>query len=520
MNWRKNASLFPAHYSKEHFMKKMAIMPALVTLLALSACAPGPKYTKPVVSTPAKFHEDLSDKAGVSDLKTWWKQFNDPVLDGLIDQSVSANYDLLRATQRIDEARAMLGRERANYGPTGNMTGSYTKSSQSLTNRGTKHQLEPNKPVPVRIERRSHIYDAGFDANWELDVFGRVRKRAEAAKADLQALEEDRRFVLITLIGDVGRNYIELRGAQELFALTVKNLHTQEETLKLTRARFEAGLNTELDVSRSEAQVATTEAQIPGYREQIDLSIHRLSVLAGKEPGALFAELDQPAPMPVLPPATFAGLPSALLERRPDIRSAERNLAAQTARIGAAKADYFPRFILTGNWGLSASDLENMDRYDSQHYSFGPRIEWPILDAWRTKYNVKAARSREEQARADYHQTILLAFEEVENSLVTLQQQLNRGRILDRAVVANRRAVELAHELQSNGLVDFLSVLDTERELLASESARAQSQIDATSNMVTLYKSLGGGWETFEPLEDGKPASAAPVSTKPTASTP
>jgi NodT family efflux transporter outer membrane factor (OMF) lipoprotein len=425
-----------------------------------------------------------------ADLTRWWTSFNDPLLDSLVERAVQSNLDLRLAEARVREARALRGVTAAGAWPALDLSASYTRSrtSENAFSQG-------GQPGGIAGDPQS-LYKTGFDASWEIDLFGGVRRRVEAADADIEASVEDRRATLVTLLGDVAKNYIDLRGFEHRLAVAQANLKVQQDTLHLTKVRFEAGLSSDLEVAQAEAQVNTTAAQIPALESLLKQAGHRLAVLLGREPGALSDELSGQGKIPALPSEVLIGLPSELLERRPDIRRAERQLAAATAEIGAATADLFPRFFLTGAGGLQSISAGDWFGGGSRFWSVGPTIRWPLFDAGRIRANIEVRNARQEQALRQYEKTILTALEDVENALVNYYREQARHRLLADAVTANRRAVEMANELYLNGLNDFLNVLDTQRSLLASENDLAQSEAAMAANLVSLYKALGGGWET------------------------
>ena len=356
--------------------------------------------------------------------------------------------------------------------------------------------------IPFRIKKSGSggveydQFQAGFDASWEIDLFGGVSRAAEAADADISASVEGRRSVFVTLLGDVARSYIDLRGLQRQVAITNANIKSQEETLELIRLRYKAGLNSYLDVVRAEALVATTKSQLPSLERSLRQTAHRLSVLSGREPGALWEELSKESTVPIASSKIVAGLPSELLLRRPDLRRAERELAAASARIGVAKADLFPRFSLTGSFGLQSADAKDLGASSSQFWSFGPSVRLPLFTAGRTRANIRVQDARYEQALVRYEQSFFTALEDVENSLVAYSREQARREALAEASRASRDAVAMATELYSKGLIDFLNVLEAERSLFDSESRLVQSEAAVSSNLVALYKALGGGWES------------------------
>ncbi|HXG50191.1 MAG TPA: efflux transporter outer membrane subunit [candidate division Zixibacteria bacterium] len=464
--------------------------------LALAGCAVGPDYRRPETPLPARWGN--ASEPGISmesaDLARWWTAFKDPVLDSLVERAVRSNPDLRLAEARIREARATRAATAAGAWPGVDVSGSYTRSRSSehgSVSRSQGNATQPSQSLGVEQD----LFRTGFDASWEIDFFGRVRRSVEAADALIEATVEDRRNALVTLLGEVARSYVDLRGFQQRLAVTRANFKAQQDTLELTRVRFTAGLASDLDVARAESQVNTTAAQIPVLEAAIKQAAHRLDVLLGSEPGALWSELSKEAPTPTLPPEALVGLPSELLRRRPDIRGAERRLAAATAQVGAATADLFPRFSLTGAFGLQSVSASDWWSAPSRFWSIGPTLRWPVFDAGRIRANIEVRNAQQEQALRQYEKTILTALEEVENALVSYAREQARHRSLLAAVAANRRAVEMANELYLRGLNDFLNVLDAQRSLYAAENDLAQSRAAMASNLVALYKALGGGWD-------------------------
>ncbi|HZD40807.1 MAG TPA: efflux transporter outer membrane subunit, partial [Terriglobales bacterium] len=332
-------------------------------------------------------------------------------------------------------------------------------------------------------------------ASWEIDVFGGVRRSVEAAEANIGVAVEDRNATLVTLLGEVARNYIELRGFQHRLDVARANLKAQQETLDLTRVRFQAGLASDLDVAQDEALVNATAAQIPSLESSLKQSAYNLDTLLGLEPGALWGELSKEEPIPKLPPEVLVGLPSELLRRRPDIRRAERQLAAATAQVGVATAELFPKFSLTGMFNLQSISASDWLTAQSRFWSVGPTIRWPIFDAGKIRANIEIRNAEQEQALALYEKAILTGLQDVENALVNYAKEQERNRSLVQAVNSSRRAVQLVNELYSRGLTDFLNVLVTQRALYSAEDNLAQSNALMASDLVSLYKALGGGWQ-------------------------
>ena len=482
--------------TKKQLCNKFRCAAAGIIFLA-AGCAVGPNYQRPDLPVPAGWMEAQQKglDARSEDLARWWSTFNDPLLDSLVDRAVRSNLDLRLAEARIREARATRVVTAAGAWPTVDVSGSYTRNRASENAFGSPTQGAVVAPSGGGVDLDQNLYRSGFDANWEIDVFGGVRRSVEAADATIAATVEDRRDVLVTLLGEVARNYIDLRGFQRRLAVARANLKTQQDTLELTQVRFQAGLASDLDVAQQEAQVNTTASQIPTLESSVKQAAYALDVLLGLQPSALWNELAKEAEIPGLPPEVLVGLPSDLLRRRPDIRRAERQLAAATAQVGAATADLFPKFSLAGLAGLQSVSASDWVTGGSRFWSIGPTIRWPVFDAGRIRANIEIRNAQQEQALTQYEKSMLSAFRDVETALVNYANEQARYRSLIDAVAANRRAVAMANELYIRGLNDFLNVLDTQRSLYVTESELAQSQATMATNLVSLYKALGGGWQ-------------------------
>lgn len=472
---------------------------ATLGLMFLAAgCTVGPDYKNPDLPTPRTWNE--AQQSGIdatgTDLARWWTSFNDPLLDSLVERAVRSNLDLRLAEARIREARANRAVVAAGAWPTINTSGSYTRVRSSENAFAISPQGGVGGGTGGGSSLDQNFYKTGFDASWEIDVFGGVRRSVEAADATIDAAVEDRRDVLVSLLGDVAKNYIDVRGFQRQLAVSRANLKAQQETLELTRVRFQAGLASDLEVAQQEAQVNTTASLIPLLESSLKQAAYSLDLLLGLEPGVLAGELSQDVPIPSLPSKVLVGLPSELLRRRPDIRRAERQLAAATAQVGSAMADLFPKFSLTGVVGLTSISASDWLSRGSRFWNVGPTISWPIFDAGKIRANIEVRNAQQEQALTQYEKSVLSAFQEVETALVNYANQQETYRSLTDAVAANRRAVTMANELYIRGLNDFLNVLDTQRTLYITETALTQSQATMASNLVALYKALGGGWET------------------------
>jgi len=455
-----------------------------------NGCVVGPDYQSPTPAIPGAFQNAPNrTETGTNDLALWWKVFRDPRLDALIERAANANLDLRIAESRIREARALRGQARSAFFPTVGSAGSY---SRSLTSGNSLNGTGLNQfGIPLENDN----FSTGLDMNWELDVFGGTRRGVEAAAAELMAAGEFRNEARVSVLAEVGLNYLELRGLQRQLDITRDNLRSQEQTSAIARDRLNAGLSGELDVSRAVAQVERTRALLPPLEDGDQRAIHRLSVLLGTVPATLASELTPAGELPgAEAPGVPVGLPSDLLRRRPDVRKAERQLAAANARIGVATAELFPRFYLTGAAGLQGIEASDLFDAGSRFWSLGPSIRWPIFSAGRIRQGIRVQEARQEQALIRYEQAVLTSLEEVENALVSFGKEQDRHHALQASEAASRRSVTLAHSQHRAGLVDFLNVLTTERELLGIQDELTQSDRRLGQNLIRLYKALGGGW--------------------------
>jgi NodT family efflux transporter outer membrane factor (OMF) lipoprotein len=463
-------------------------------------CMVGPDYRPPQAALPDRWAGPTPGPAAAPpgiDLARWWTVFDDPTLIALEERAVRSNLDLKLAEARIRQARAARGIAAGALGPTVDGTGAAQRSrSPGLTSSWTDGQTRGVV---------SSFYEAGFDAGWELDIFGGIRRGIEAADADLLSAVENRRNVLVTLTAEVARNYIELRAFQQRIAIAQDNLATQAHSARLTRQRFEGGFASGLDVAIAGAQVATTASQIPFLESAARQSIYALGILLGREPADLIPELAPASPIPAAPPAAPAGVPSDLLRRRPDIRQAEADIHAATARIGVATADLFPKFTITGSAGVRSGDFSSWLSWTQRFYSFGPSASWRVFDTGRTRAAIEEQEALQEQAVIAYQQTLLRALQEVENALIASAKEQERRESLVSAVAANRKAVSLSKTLYAEGQTDFLSVLDAQRSLFVTEEALALSTSAVSTDLVALYKALGGGWGGEPPDERRSP---------------
>jgi outer membrane protein, multidrug efflux system len=466
----------------------------VVAVLCLGGCVVGPNYRTPPTDMPPAWTEPAKgvNPGAPAALTRWWTAFNDSVLDSLIGKAVVANKDLNIAKARVREARAQRSVVAAGLYPAFNASALYAFS------RGSANSPSATNPAPPSMSSFTgghDLYQAGFDSSWELDIFGGTRRSVEAATADLSAAEENLRDVLVVLLADVSNTYMQLRGNQLRVEIAGKNIETQRKTLELTQARFEAGLSSDLDVSQAKAALSTTEASVPALEAAADQQIHQLGVLLGLAPGALVGELSVQVPIPPAPPDVPAGIPSDLLRRRPDVRQAERQLAAATARIGVATADLFPKFSLTGVLGQQSVGLSDFARSASTFWGIGPTVSWPIFQGGKIVANIEVQNARQEQALVSYQKIVLVSLQDVEDALVAYSKEQATRQSLTDAVAAAARADEISRELYARGLVDFLNVLINDRALYNLQDQLAVSTQKVSTDLVALYKALGGGWE-------------------------
>jgi multidrug efflux system outer membrane protein len=466
------------------YANAIATASALITAALLTACAVGPDYKKPQTPVSPAFAEAESTTYSAEQSPAqFWKQFNDDTLNKLVDDALAANHDLRIAVGHLEEARAVRHQALFDLAPTVTAAGGYQK------------QQFPGVEDPVGPPYQTSYYDAGFDAFWELDMFGRVRRGVEATRAELQGAEANVRDAQVSVIAEVARTYFELRGEQNQLAVATRNVENQQATLQLTSARLNAGRGTELDTSRAQAQLSTTLSTIDPLEAAVARSIHRLSVLTGRDPNALQSLLSPAQDLPPLPQIASVGDPATLLRRRPDIRVAERQLAASTARIGVAVGDLFPKVTFTGNFGYAGQNMNALGESPTRMFLIGPSISWAAFDLGRVRARIAGARASTDVALAQYEQTVLRALEETENALVTHARTRDQLAHAADAAQSSATAAKLARVRYEGGVVDFLEVLDSERTQLEAEDRLAQSRTEAATSLIAVYKALGGGWE-------------------------
>ncbi|MCP4261732.1 MAG: efflux transporter outer membrane subunit [Planctomycetes bacterium] len=480
-----------------YFVPMCLIVTFTVYIFLFSGCQVGPDYVRPEYSVPDQWHQKAVQglEDGSADLQTWWKVFNNPVLESLIQRSCAENLDLQIAYARVMESRALLGVAAGEYWPDVDAVGAYSRS------RPSENGLLAG--LPVGTADQSNLHSMGVDSSWEIDVFGRISRSVESAQAYVEASIENYRDVLVSLYSEVARSYIDMSSIRERIRYAQNNIKLQQDTLGLTRKRREAELVPELDVQQAELILASTESTIPLLRQSEAQAIHRLSVLLGQSPAFLYEELSTASKIPDVPVDITVGLPTELLRQRPDIRRAERILAAETADIGIATAGLYPAFSLSGTFALEAQQIKDVGDSDSRTWGFGPAMRWNLFDGDRIRSSIKVQEAQSEQAMAEYEQTILLALEEVENAMVAFAEERIRVEALERSVSAAQKSVELVESLYKIGLTDFQNVLDMQRSLTNQQDQLAESQGLVAQNLVRIYTALGGGWKTSEPESEG-----------------
>lgn len=458
-------------------------------LLSIGCVAVGRDYETPQAALPAGWSEAHEPQftQHSAELAEWWRRLDDPVLDALVERAVGGGLDLREAVARVREARALRGVAAADRYPTLDADASYERRRDS-----------ENSPFGIRSTDYD-LYGTGLDASWEVDLWGRVRRSIEASDADLAASIEDARDVAVSVAAETAIHYVRLRAFQRRAGIARNNLALQEETLALVQARFDSGLVGERDLAQARTNLESTRSRVPELEFGWRNAENRLAVLLGLAPGALAAELAaDPADaqsIPVPPSGVAVGVPADLLRRRADVRRAERVLAAETARIGVAEGELYPRLALSGNLGVESDDVSNLFDADSRMFGIGPSLRWNLFDGGRLRRGVEAQDARAEQALVRWERTVLIALEETENAMSAfVREQARRSALLEASTQA-RRAVELAQTQYREGLTDFQAVLDSERALAELEDGLAQSDAAVATNLVVLYKALGGGWE-------------------------
>ena len=505
--------------------------------LLLGGCTLGPDFKAPSMFSPASWFASRPLPARVASVTAplpldpeWWKLFNDPILTRLEERVAASNLDVRLATIRLAESRQQRGLSGADQFAQFNGNASYTR--EKISNLGVAALIGGGAPSPASgsngLGGRTgavptnafgagsgtsspgvppfDLYQYGFDASWEVDLWGRVRRTVEAADASLLASAETRRNEQLMALSELARDYITLRGQQRDYAIAKDTLASDQQSLTLTQQRAAGGLVTQLDVATAAAEVATTSAQLPQIEQQVAVSINALSLLLGETPGALRSELETPSAVPPVPPTVPVGLPSELTQRRPDVRQAEAQLHAATAEIGAAEADFFPKLTLSGSAGLQALQFKDLGSWNAKEYSVGPSITLPIFQGGQLHYTLELRKAQQQEAAITYQRTVLKAFHDVDNALTAYGKEQQRRESLSKAVEQARRALGIARAQYTQGLVTFLDVLNAQRTQFNAEQQFADSTTSVSTNLVQLYKALGGGWEGNFPRGGAKEA--------------
>lgn len=460
------------------------LLKSFIFLFSMTACMKaGPDYRRPETVMPVVWSTDLHSAGATAAkpdrLARWWRVFKDPLLSELIAKAEQRNWDLQQAQARVREARARRGLTRANLFPTITANASVNRTENS---------------EEAGIGSTNELYANSFDAGWELDVFGKKRRAIESADAGLQASVEDLRDVLVSLYAEVALNYVEVRSFQARLAITESNLLAQDETYQIARWRYQAGLTTQLDVEQAKLNKETTRSGIPTLRSGMEQAKQRLAILLGQPPAALTAMLAESKAIPVTPPSVAVGIPADLLRQRPDVRRAERRLAAQTAQIGVAKAARYPSLSLSGSIGLESLAFGTLYTAGAKIAQMAASSALTLFDAGRIRKNIEIQTALQEQALGLYESAVLTALKDVENALVAYSQEQTRRNTLQEAVKAGRRAVELAEMQYRAGTNDFQPVLTSQKSLLTVQTQLATSDAEVASDLIRLYKALGGGW--------------------------
>lgn len=493
---------------KVTFTRQVARPLSLLTLaLWLAGCAVGPDYEAPKPQLPGGYHlldAQQASKTEPGAVSTrWWQTFNDPQLNSLIDRAIEGNLTLQQAVLRIAGARQELAQARGGLFPSLNGSAKVTRQQLGLEGllkaNGVTDQLDSDTASQLSsLEQPVTLYQGSFDASWELDLWGKVRRQVELADAQTQAAIEQRNDALVSLEAEVARAYLQLRGAQATIATLEQQIAVAQQSWELTQSQQRNGLAPLTDVENARAQLSSLQAQLPQYQSQARQAMNGLAVLLGKTPGALDNELFAPKAMPALPQMVPVGIPATLARRRPDIRQAEATLHAQTANIGVSVAQLFPSLSLTGQLGVRNTDVSYLDNWSSHFYSVGPSLSIPIFQGGRLVSSVRLARAQQASAALDYRQTVLTALQDVENALVSYRADQARVTALDETTGSLQRAFDLASDSYRQGISTFIDVLDAQRQLAQAQEQVTQARMQSALDLVALYKALGGGWETYQ----------------------
>lgn len=472
---------------------RSCVLAAVLVSAAVSGCTVGPDYRQPVVNTPTGFGEapQQNTSTDTAALAEWWTTFPDEKLTSLVQRAIANNLDVQIAEGRLQEARASLQYTSANTQlPNVNLEGKYSRNKIS-----TENPAIPKLGAGSLIPTSYGYFQSFFDASYELDLFGGVRRQVEASEADAQSYEESLRHTLVSTSAEVAKDYLQLRQYQEQLTVAVATEASRRDTLKITQVRYKAGLATDLDVANAAAGLASTQASIPPLQSNVSQMTRAIAVLLGQNPGDLTEELHATTHIPAAPPEIPVGLPSDLLRRRPDIRQAECSLAAATARVGVQVAKLFPSISLTAQYGVQAGSVLNLTQAAASFYTLGPQIKWGLLNYPATKATIRTYEARRDQQYLTYQKTVLTAFQDVENALTAYGKEKEVYSALEEEVRQHEKAAHIAMTRYTTGLSNFLDVLDAQRSLYTAQDALVQSRAALSIDLIALYKALGGGWE-------------------------
>jgi multidrug efflux system outer membrane protein len=484
-------------------MRRGRSLSAAILMACLGACKVGPNFVPPQEPTPEKYAE--SAPAANTDAppdSAWWNQFHDAQLDQLEHQAASGNLGLKVAYLRILEARIQVQATRAQGLPSLNGTASYTREQLGLAGIAKAKGLDSGSTPPAvqdlvsSLEKPTNLYQLGFDASWELDLFGKVRRSVEAADAQSRQAVESKNDLLVSLEAEIAQTYFQLRAAQVLQQMTIALIAEQREVVDLASSRQQHGLGSEADVQTARGQLASLEAQLPQYEQTIASSTHALAVLCGQTPEGFDAALGTASELPALPQMVPVGIPSTLARRRPDIRNSEAALHAATAQVGVSVASLFPQVSLTGSVGLRNTDTRYLFDWASKFYSAGPSISVPIFNGGALMANVRLSRTEAAAAALSYRSTVLNALQEVEDGLSSLREDADRSASLNTTVDADQRALDINFDAYRHGLVTYVAVLTLQLQTVQARQQLAQALLTQIIDLIKLYKALGGGWQT------------------------
>lgn len=469
--------------------------------LILYGCAVGNDYKQPDTAMPENWTGVDNNSViktetvfgSVLETSKWWANFKDPVMTSLIEKGLNANHDLRMASAKVRQARASKAGSISGLWPQLDANASYKKNGSGESKNSLNSEDED--PISIRNSSEYESFRAGFDASWELDFFGGKRRGVEAAEADISASEEDRNGIALTVAAEIATDYLNLRSVQDQIEIARKNLDAQRQIFEITGKKYKAGLLSRLDYTSSKAQVAASEARIPELEASERSLIYSIGLLSG-DGAKILEQLSKKSNLPPYPPSIPVGLPADLLKRRPDIKKAEAQLHAATARTGAAKADYFPKITLTGDFGYSGNDADSLLNWSSRSWSFGPAVSIPVFNAGRIAANVESKNAIEEQALANYEKVVLTALKDVETALYNYSSDIKKHAHLAASAKDNYEAAEMSMSLYSAGKINYSRVLDARRNQYSAEEALVTSNGKLATDIVSLYKSLGGGWDS------------------------